>query len=375
VISRRQLLNRSGALLASVVAARCTSRVAQPGKRFICEFTRIHENGTAPIYGIAWSPDGKFLASSSSGDSRITMWDTERRRSVWDLRKPGVSLGTRSLQFTPDGKFLIVSSVESDEQAPHGTLSLIDITTGEKAISINTPYLPGLGRRHRAASWSMSADGRYIATAIWTPGAQGGIVNIYDGRTLGYERSLPVNYYEGRRLAFDPLTNRLATQSVSYSGKRQVTIDGVQMKGIIEIWDVARAEIARTIPAHRAAVRAITYVPGTSLLASGAAAASGLGASSELINVCDSASGQRLKALRGPAVDVTDIAVSGDRALLASVGRDSTIRIWDLDSEIAVFTHQFPRHAFTHAVAFSPSKPQIAAAADNSIYVGTYTYQ
>ncbi|MGE5540571.1 MAG: WD40 repeat domain-containing protein [Gemmatimonas sp.] len=94
----------------------------------------------------------------------------------------------------------------------------------------------------------------------------------------------------------------------------------------------------------------------------------------EWLRVWDTVSGQKVKALRGVGFSVTDVGISNDCGLLASVGRDSTLRIWDFDTGALVFTRNF-RGAFTHAVAFSPHHQQLALAADNTIYVASYTYQ
>ncbi|MGE5540570.1 MAG: WD40 repeat domain-containing protein [Gemmatimonas sp.] len=267
MISRRQFLHRSATTVSTLVTlCGCEAQTARNDKRFHCDFARIDEGGTAPIYALAWSPNGALLASSSSGDTRISMWEADTRRNLWRLKKPGMSLGTHSLEFSPDGRSLFLSSVLSREVSPRGALSLVDPTNGTVRHTIDIPPDKGIGQSHQAASWAVSADARYIVAAIWTPASKGGI-GVYDGRTLNFEGVLDVQYYEGRRLVFDPITNALATQSVSYAlgnppagpFPRDTT-----RKGAVEIWDLQRKEIIQYIPAYPSAIDALYTCPGRS---------------------------------------------------------------------------------------------------------------
>ncbi len=63
-----------------------------------------------PVYEAALSPDGRTLATTSSG--RVQVWDLERRAKLAELS--GALLGFRLVAFSPDGSRLAACSGESD---------------------------------------------------------------------------------------------------------------------------------------------------------------------------------------------------------------------------------------------------------------------
>jgi len=57
--------------------------------------------------GLAFSPDGNFLAASSA-ESTVTLWDPAERRAIDVLR--GHLLGVHAVAFSPDGQRLAFGS-------------------------------------------------------------------------------------------------------------------------------------------------------------------------------------------------------------------------------------------------------------------------
>ena len=117
------------------------------------------------LTGLAYSPDGKLLASGDDGEEcGIRLWNAATRKEVRFLpahRDKGPNSnrkGVTSLAFSPDGKFL--ASTGGDE-----TLRFWDVATG-KELSC------WLGHNAAVYAVAFSPDGRFLATA----GEDGGFV-------------------------------------------------------------------------------------------------------------------------------------------------------------------------------------------------------
>ncbi len=69
--------------------------------------TRVWEDSKDSIESVAFSPDGKTLATGSIGDT-IRLWDVERRELLRELE--GMTLTIYDVAFSPDGKTLAAAT-------------------------------------------------------------------------------------------------------------------------------------------------------------------------------------------------------------------------------------------------------------------------
>ncbi len=151
---------------------------------------------TRAVCAIAFSPDGRTLASGSS-DSALMLWDVTSRRKLGRL---DVSPGdARCLAFSPDGGTL--ASGGSDE-----VIRLWDTATGSERVRLS-----GHGQVLHALAFS--PDGQYLASGSANPGGArldwGKLIvwEIASGRTLEGPR---INECNCRALAFSPDGRTLA---------------------------------------------------------------------------------------------------------------------------------------------------------------------
>ncbi len=118
---------------------------------------------SSAVTALAWSPDGKRLASGS-WDCSVHMWETATGSRI--LRYQGHTAGVTTVAWSPDGKRLASGSND-------GVVHVWDAATGQTRFTYH-----GHERAITALAWSL--DGRYLASAgldltvhVWKPAPQG----------------------------------------------------------------------------------------------------------------------------------------------------------------------------------------------------------
>jgi RNA polymerase sigma factor (sigma-70 family) len=239
-----------------------------------------------PVFTVAYSPDGKLLASGSGmDDCTLSVWEAATGREVHRL--VGHTDRVFSLAFSPDGKTIASGSYDA-------TVRFWDVATGREIRRCE-------GHQDHIESVAFSPDGKTLASA-----GKDAVVRIWDVATGRELRALAGHTELIQSVAFSPDGKTLAS-----SGQDKV----------IRLWDVAGGRELRQIPTGDTINVGIAFSPDGKTLAGGAV--------DSVVRLWDPATGQELKALAGHEAEVQFVAFSPDGKTLASSGRDRTIRLWD----------------------------------------------
>jgi len=288
------------------------------------------------VSGLAFSPDGRVLATSRQADwrapdeSNLALWDAAGGQPLpleGDWRDaPG---GLQELAFSPDGRLLAGAAIS--------TLVAWETAGGAWLASLEN------GAPVNALAWS--ADGRLLAA-----GSPDGVVRVWDP-AAGVERATVAGHTAGViRVAFDPAAPpgdvRLATASAR---------DGVQLWAA----DTGRRVAHRPQVGHTDQVTALAYRPDGRLLATAS--------TDETIWLWDGDGGEPLgtmdaagMARGGLCACFWSLAFDPGGETLAAGSTDAAVRLWDVETGELLGESGAPTD-LVHSLAFSPDGRRLAA--------------
>ncbi len=280
---------------------------------------RTFKNHAGWIGRIAWSPDGRLLASGSD----------DRTICVWSLSEGALA---KVLEGHSDTVFSVAWSPDS---------SLLASSSDDETVIIWDPYR---GIQIRTLKGHTSG----VVSVAWLPDsktlASGGgdkTINVWDSSTGALLHTLEGHTAWIRQLSVSPNGGTLA--SASYDGT-------------VRLWDLQTSACTAVLEGHGDRVHSAVWRPDGQVLASSS--------NDSTVRIWDGA-GAFLRTLEGHTKAVYDLSFSQDGKCLASKGLDSTVRIWDCDTWecVAVLPEESVATDFG-GLAFHPHRSILATLGD-----------
>jgi WD40 repeat protein len=201
-------------------------------------------SGHIGVKGIAFTPDGKSLASASGGQSTIKLWDVDTGKNTATLE--GHTGSVLCLAFSPDGKTLASGAdhrVKPGRSAGSATIKLWDVATRKNTTSFDAQW-------ESVMALAFSPDGKTLAS-----GGSKRRVRLWDVAT-------------GKNTV-DLDGHGDTVSSVAFSPDGKILASGSWDKTIM-LWDVSKGRKIATLQENGVGpVYSVAFSPDGKTLASG----------------------------------------------------------------------------------------------------------
>ncbi|MCS6872614.1 MAG: WD40 repeat domain-containing protein [Anaerolineae bacterium] len=289
---------------------------------------------------LAWSPNGRYLASAYD-DNTCRLWDTDSRRLARMRIIEKHDFAINAVAWSPDGQKLacavnyehikIWSLQDQKHETKQNNVSTL-LVFSELGHKPSRPTLLAGAKNGLCVAWSL--DGRYLVF-----GTHDGTIILWDVAHSKVLQSLKKHSGAVYSVALSPDGRYLASGSADQT---------------IRLWASAQSEHSRVLVGHTGEVYCVAWSPNGHYLASASA--------DQTIRLWESSSGQPMRTLKGHTDAVHCVAWSPDGRYLASASSDQSVRVWDAANGQCLRTLRWHKDS-VNAVAWSPDGRYLASGA------------
>ena len=323
------------------------------------------------VFSVAFSPDGKTLVTCSAADKKIRMWDAQTGKLNKILE--GQTDEIYSVAFSPDGKMLGSGGQE-------GSVNFWNLVTGERtSVTGHASMVYAVAFSRDGTLASGGGDG---LLKLWKPRASTPIRTFSkhnsfvravafsaDGQTLvsaSSDQSIKLWNVSDGSLKDTIAGHSTHILSVTFS-KDGTMLASANFDDTVKLWNLKTGKLERSLdypksmpplPPNVKDITAIAFSPDGKILASG---------DNTKIKLWNTATGDQIAILTGHTHWINSLDFSPDGNILASGSQDGKIKLWNVKTGKAIRSLELHTKA-VKSVVFSPDGAQLASgSADGSI--------
>jgi WD40 repeat protein/serine/threonine protein kinase len=329
----------------------------------------VSSGHSAPIYGLAVSPDGRSIVSGSS-DSHLTFRDTQTGQLIDTINTKNK---IRRVQFHPNSGDLYIASHKGSihklrSNSAAQSRPTLELVLKHEAGLYEMVFGPDqqiiTSSRDQSVRVSNLVTGEITKTIDFDKGDGRGLALSPDGQTLAVttreRRSVRLLDLQSGRLIHELSGHRGRLRAVAFdpSGTQLASVSSDQS---LRIWDIKTGQLTQSLLGHERGVRSVAWSPDGKRIASGS--------SDSTIRLWDAKTGRALAVLRGHSNTILALVWARDGEVLYSAGEDCTVWSW----HVAVWNNNLvmPKHQGTvRGVSWGFDNKRIASAcSDNTVRI------